>query len=1427
MRFSCDLNREISPAARNSCCGLIPDRLVCFFLVCIRFDAIRVRAAGRWCLCAARARPLSGACAVVNAINKYVLQCAAAGCFSPGLCDFKESAMKSLAQRVARAAIACAAGAAWLFAGATAVTLSSVAAAQDARGDRETIGIPTTGAMGITETVAEIMARAALNPPMWDRSRPPIEAGPENEADDKIDFTRIPQRPGAELVPYWPFPAPNQRTPMGGIVFDPNNPGGGGAPFLPQAVGTNFTAFTINNSGFIPPDSEGAVGPTQIVAIANGIVRTFNKSSGAADGALNATTNTFFQSVVNNSTISDPRARFDRLTNRWFIIAINVTRPNRVVLAVSSGATITNTSSFTFFQFTQDTIGVPGADDNALFDYPSLGIDANGIYTGGNMFTTGFVGPTVFVIRKSSVLGAGPIVVSAFRNLSGSGDGPFAPMGVDNDDPAPPNGYVIGASQATFGRLILRRVSNAATTPTMSANIVINTVATGQPIAVPALGSTNPLSAVDYRLMGAKICFDQINNRRNIWTAQHIQVNASGVADSFGGRNGVRWYEVQNLEAAASVRQAGTLFDSAATNPRSFWMGSIATSRQGHSAIGSTFAGLADRAGVATAGRLRTDTTGSLQAATIAVAGGGSYNVENNVQRWGDYSHTVVDPSDGMTMWTFQEFCDVNNSWAVRVTQLRAPPPATPSSASPANVNQGFTGNIVITGASTAGSEFFDPGTGFTGRIAAIVNGGGVTINSITFTNPTSITLNVTVAGNAGPGSRTVTVTNPDGQQRTSAAGIITITGQTTCPSITGNPTNTQACVGGSAQFTASATGVPDPSFQWRRNGVNVPGATSATLVINPVAVASAGSYDCVATNSCGSATTTAATLTVLQSPIVTTPPQPTSGCVGGIASMTVILADATGCTFQWQRNGINVSGATNQTLTFNPLTAFNAGNYRCVITNPCGSITSPQALLTVLSPPSITGQPQSATRCETQSVSFTVTSTPAGATFQWQKNTVNIPGATASTFTINSVSINDAGNYRCVVTNGCGSTNSNEAALTVSTTPQFSTQPQDATRCTGQDVTFTVAVSNPSGATYQWQKNGTDIPGATSPSFAINPIGTLDGGLYRCRVENACGIGFSNSATLTVNSTISFLQEPQDATRCAGQSVDFSVVLENPTGATYQWQKNSIDIPGATNSSFSINPVAAGDAGQYRCVVTTPCGTQATRNATLSVSGSLQFTQQPQDTSACVGQLASFTIAVDNPSGVTYQWQKDSVDIPGATAITYAIPSVSSGDAGLYRCVATSSCGNSISNAATLSVLVGPSITDQPDAASVTVGDPISLSVTAAGSTPITYQWRKNTANIPGATNDTFSIPAAALADAGSYDCVVTNSCGTTTSQAAPVDVFCLADFNRDGAVDFFDYLDFVSAFDAENPNADINDDGAVDFFDYLDFVSAFDLGC
>lgn len=135
--------------------------------------------------------------------------------------------------------------------------------------------------------------------------------------------------------------------------------------------------------------------------------------------------------------------------------------------------------------------------------------------------------------------------------------------------------------------------------------------------------------------------------------------------------------------------------------------------------------------------------------------------------------------------------------------------------------------------------------------------------------------------------------------------------------------------------------------------------------------------------------------------------------------------------------------------------------------------------------------------------------------------------------------------------------------------------------------------------------------------------------------------------------------------------------------------------------------------------------------------------------------------------------------------------------------------------------------ISVQPRGATRFVGQAATIAVVAAGPS-VRYQWRKNGVDIPGATNTFINLNPIEASDAGTYSVVVSNTCNSIVSNDAVVRiVFCDGDYNRDGTVDLFDYLDFVAAFDAGNTSADVNDDGTVDFFDYLDFVSVFNSDC
>ena len=645
-----------------------------------------------------------------------------------------------------------------------------------AQAQEEIVGTPWTGDVGVQETTDDIMARqssAKGTSLSAARARPRFRA----------DRTGLPENPDSLEVSSWSTSS-GALNPKGATTTTALAPQ---RALAPQTPGLNFTAATLaDTAGSFPPDTMGVVGPSQFMIVLNSRIRVFDKVTGGV-GSLNADLDVFFASVRGSDFSGDPRVRYDRLSGRWIVSAFtDAAGSNKLLLAVSNNGTINGSTVWTYFSFQHDLVS-PAGDTGNFADYPTLGVDANAVYMGIAVFTPAgaYTGTTAFVIRKSSILGAGPIVVSAFRNLTGSpgGAGPANPHGADNYDPAATEGYFIGADNASFGKLMLRRVGTPGGTPTLSANISITVPATLGPIPVPHLGNSDTtngkLDPIDDRLMAA-----HVRNGR-LWTSHGIGVSNTGVSTGTVTRNAARWYELSNLSATPAVVQSGTLFtatDTNVTTARHYWIPTVMVSGQGHAALGISTAGTNERANAATAGRLATDALGTLQAPLLYTTSTTAYNPPGNTgvgagfRRWGDYSMTSLDPSDDMTMWTVQEFCNATNTYGVQVVRLKAPPPATPSACNPATLGLGATNaNVIVTGTSTSGSGFFDPGSGFTNRLVASVSGTGVTVNSVTYTDPTHFTLNVTVAANAASGARTITVVNPDAQSAASASGILTI----------------------------------------------------------------------------------------------------------------------------------------------------------------------------------------------------------------------------------------------------------------------------------------------------------------------------------------------------------------------------------------------------------------------------------------------------------------------------------------------------------------------------------------------------------------------------------------------------------------------------------------------------------------------------
>ena len=262
---------------------------------------------------------------------------------------------------------------------------------------------------------------------------------------------------------------------------------------------------------------------------------------------------------------------------------------------------------------------------------------------------------------------------------------------------------------------------------------------------------------------------------------------------------------------------------------------------------------------------------------------------------------------------------------------------------------------------------------------------------------------------------------------------------------------------------------------------------------------------------------------------------------------------------------------------------------------------------------PSITTQPTNQTVTVGQTATFMVVATgTAPLSYQWQENGTAISGATSASYTTAATSSSDNGaKFQVVVSNSAGSVTSNAATLTVNAaavTPSITTQPVNQTVTAGQTATFMVVATGTAPLSYQWQKNGTAISGATSASYTTPATTSSDNGAqFVVVVSNSAGSVTSNAATLSVNAAAvapSITTQPANQTVSVGQTATFTVVATGTAPLSYQWQENGTAISGATSASYTTPATTSSDNGaQFVVVVSNVAGNVSSNAATLTVN--------------------------------------------------------------------------------------------------------------------------------------------------------------------------------------------------------------------------------
>ncbi len=447
-------------------------------------------------------------------------------------------------------------------------------------------------------------------------------------------------------------------------------------------------------------------------------------------------------------------------------------------------------------------------------------------------------------------------------------------------------------------------------------------------------------------------------------------------------------------------------------------------------------------------------------------------------------------------------------------------------------------------------------------------------------------------------------------------SNTVTLTSTASTPTVTIQSTATSAiCPGTSVTFSvnSSANMGSSPTYVWKNNGTVISGATNPSytttgLVNNDqitLEMTSSLNGGCLTQSS---ATSAAISTTVNSATSITTQPVAASACAGTSANFSVVGAGQGTLTYQWKKNGTNITGnatATTSSLTLSGVGAGDLADYTVVVTGGCGSTTSTAAALTLNTATSISAQPVAVIVCSGLNATYNVTAAGQGTlSYQWRKDGVAISGATNASYTATGVTSANAGQYSVVVTGGCGSVNSSNAALTVQPGTVIATQPTASTICQNNTANFSVSATGQGTLSYQWKKDGSAIGGATSSTLAVSNAQSANAGSYTVDVTGGCGTTASSAAALTVNPATSITTQPVGTAGCEGQNTTFTVVAAGTGTLSYQWKYGSTNV-GTNSASYNIPSTTTANDGNYSVVVTGGCGNATSSTVALNVYAS------------------------------------------------------------------------------------------------------------------------------------------------------------------------------------------------------------------------------